>query len=43
MNQAYEQLVGDYNFLYEELKMYHENDEGLIVAKDDEVIEKGSR
>ena len=41
MNQAYEQLVGDYNFLYEELKMYHENDEGLIVAKDDEVIGKG--
>lgn len=40
MNQAYEQLVGDYNFLYEELKMHHENDEELIVAKDEEVIGK---
>jgi|GEM_PF-4903223 len=40
MNQAYEQLVGDYNFLYEELKMHHENDEELIVAKDEGVIEK---
>ncbi|MGR5904576.1 hypothetical protein ACT7DI_03055 [Bacillus paranthracis] len=40
MNQAYEQLVGDYNFLYEELKMHHENDEELILAKDEEVSEK---
>ena len=40
MNQAYEQLVGDCNFLYEELKMHHENDEELIVAKDEEVIGK---
>lgn len=40
MNQAYEQLVGDYNFLYEELKMHHENDKELVVAKDEEVIGK---
>ena len=40
MNQAYEQWWGDCNFLYEELKMHHENDEELIVAKDEEVIGK---
>lgn len=40
MNQAYEQLVGDYNFLYEELKTHHENEEELIVDKDEGVIEK---
>jgi len=40
MNQAYEQLAGDYNFLYEELKMHHENDKELIVTKGEEVIGK---
>ena len=37
MNQVYEQMIGDYNFIYEELKMKHENVEATALVEEEEV------
>ncbi|MGR5907179.1 helix-turn-helix domain-containing protein [Bacillus paranthracis] len=38
MNQVYEQMIGDYNFIYEELKMKHENVEATALVEEEKLL-----